>query len=77
MNNNKKKGFASMDKERMKEVASLGGRAVHAKGTGHQFTSEEAREAAKKSYASRQAKKEAEKVKQPNLGPIIVMKNPG
>jgi hypothetical protein len=31
-----------MNAERQREIASLGGRAAHAKGTAHQFTSEEA-----------------------------------
>ena len=37
-----------MDANRQKEIASKGGRAAHAKGTAHQFTSEEAREAGRK-----------------------------
>ncbi|HEU0050523.1 MAG TPA: KGG domain-containing protein, partial [Patescibacteria group bacterium] len=37
------RGFASMDAERQRQIASLGGRAAHAKGTAHEFTSEEAR----------------------------------
>lgn len=40
-----KRGFASMDPERLKEIARQGGRAAHQKGTAHQFTSEEAIEA--------------------------------
>lgn len=42
-----KKGFASLSPERQREIASLGGRAVHAKGTGHEFTSEEAKAASR------------------------------
>ncbi len=37
-----------MDASRQREIASKGGRAAHAKGTAHQFTSEEAREAGRK-----------------------------
>ena len=37
-----RRGFAAMDAERQREIAALGGRAAHAKGTAHQFTSEEA-----------------------------------
>jgi hypothetical protein len=37
-----------MDANRQREIASKGGRAAHAKGTAHQFTSEEAREAGRK-----------------------------
>ena len=39
------RGFASMDPERQREIASEGGKAAHEKGTAHEFTSEEAREA--------------------------------
>lgn len=45
---NSKRGFASMDRERQREIASKGGRAAHQKGTAHQFTSEEARVAGRK-----------------------------
>ncbi len=41
------RGFASMDPERVREIASKGGRAAHASGNAHEFTSEEAREAGK------------------------------
>jgi uncharacterized protein len=43
-----KRGFASMDEERQREIASEGGRAAHASGNAHQFTSEEARRAGQK-----------------------------
>lgn len=42
------RGFASMDPTKQREIASKGGKAAHAKGTGHEFTSEEAREAGRK-----------------------------
>jgi hypothetical protein len=35
-------GFASMSPERRRQVAALGGRTAHAKGTGHRFTHDEA-----------------------------------
>ena len=38
-----KRGFASMDVAKQREIASKGGRAAHAKGTAHEFTSDEAR----------------------------------
>jgi general stress protein YciG len=44
----KKRGFASMDAARQREIASKGGRAVHEQGTAHEFTSEEARAAGRK-----------------------------
>lgn len=37
-----------MDPDRQKEIAAEGGRAAHEKGTAHEFTSEEAREAGRK-----------------------------
>ncbi len=43
-----KRGFASMDPEEQREIASKGGKAAHQKGTAHEFTSEEAREAGRK-----------------------------
>ena len=42
------RGFASMDRDKQKEIASKGGRAAHAKGTAHEFDSGEAREAGRK-----------------------------
>lgn len=43
-----KRGFASMSKERQREIAAAGGRAAHRAGTAHEFTSEKAREAGRK-----------------------------
>lgn len=43
-----RRGFASMDPDRQREIASKGGRAAHAKGTAHEWTAEEARNAGKK-----------------------------
>ena len=43
-----KRGFASMDTSRQREIASKGGRAAHAKGTAHEWTSDEARVAGRK-----------------------------
>jgi uncharacterized protein len=42
------RGFASMDPERQREIARKGGRAAHQKGTAHQWSSDEAREAGRK-----------------------------
>ena len=43
-----RKGFASMDRQKQREIASRGGKAAHKAGTAHQFTSEEARKAGQK-----------------------------
>ena len=47
-NNTDKRGFASMNEDKQREIASKGGKAAHEKGTAHEFTSEEAREAGRK-----------------------------
>lgn len=42
------RGFAGMDPELQREIASKGGQAAHEKGTAHEFNSAEAREAGRK-----------------------------
>ena len=42
------RGFASMDPAKQREIASKGGKAAHEKGTGHEWTVEQAREAGRK-----------------------------
>jgi uncharacterized protein len=42
------RGFASMDRTKQRDIASKGGKAAHQKGTAHEWTSEEAREAGRK-----------------------------
>lgn len=44
------RGFAAMSPEKKKEIAGMGGRAAHASGRAHQFSSEEARAAGKKRH---------------------------
>lgn len=44
----KPRGFAAMDREKVRAIASKGGVAAHAAGTAHQFTSDEARSAGRK-----------------------------
>jgi general stress protein YciG len=41
--NKKGRGFAGMDKDRQREIASQGGKAAHAQGVAHEWTPEEAR----------------------------------
>lgn len=43
-----KRGFAAMDAEQQRAIASRGGQAAHQKGTAHEFNSEEARRAGQK-----------------------------
>lgn len=47
-NNNSNRGFASMDPDQQREIASKGGKAAHEKGTANEFDSESAREAGRK-----------------------------
>lgn len=49
----KRVGFAAMDPAVVSEIARKGGRAAHAKGTGHSWTVEEAREAGRKGGRAR------------------------
>lgn len=51
-----KRGFASMDPQKQREIASKGGKAAHAKGTAHEFTREEAVQAGRKGGRAAQAR---------------------
>jgi hypothetical protein len=44
------RGFASMDPQKQREIASEGGKAAHASGNAHEFNSEEARRAGSMSH---------------------------
>jgi general stress protein YciG len=43
-----RRGFASMDREKQRAIASKGGKIAHQRHTAHEFTREEAREAGRK-----------------------------
>lgn len=62
------RGFAAMDRARQREIASIGGRAAHEKGTAHEFTSEEAREAGRKGGQASGASRSAAKLRGPDQG---------
>ena len=51
-----RRGFASMDPELQRQIARQGGRAAHAMGVAHEFTSSEAREAGRKGGQARRNK---------------------
>ncbi len=51
------RGFASMAPEKQQAIASKGGKAAHAKGRAHQWTTEEAREAGRKGGLARKRPK--------------------
>lgn len=44
------RGFAAMDPARQRQIAAAGGRAAHAAGTAHEFTSQEGRAAGRMSH---------------------------
>jgi len=46
------RGFASMDREKQREIASRGGRSAHEQGTAHEWSSDEARVTGRKGGAS-------------------------
>ena len=48
MTGKSRRGFASMDPARQREIASRGGRAAHEKGTAHEWSPDEARLAGRK-----------------------------
>ncbi|HEX9038226.1 MAG TPA: KGG domain-containing protein [Ktedonobacterales bacterium] len=48
----RRRGFAAMDPKKQREIARKGGRAAHAHGTAHEWTSDEARRAGRKGGAS-------------------------
>jgi len=52
----KRRGFASMDPTKQKEIAKRGGQAAHARGTAHQWTAEEAKEAGRRGGLARSKK---------------------
>jgi len=55
-----------MDRARQREIASKGGKAAHQKGTAHEWTSEEARDAGRKGgLASHRRRREQ---KEPSTG---------
>ena len=48
MSGKSRRGFASMDPARQRAIASRGGKAAHEKGTAHEWSSDEARDAGRK-----------------------------
>jgi general stress protein YciG len=60
------RGFASMDRSKQKEIASKGGKAAHQKGTAHEWTSEEAREAGRKGGIASHQRRRARLSQSPN-----------
>jgi len=64
-----------MDRSKQREIASKGGKAAHQKGTAHEWTSEEAREAGRKGgMASHRRKQEQEQ--EPQASEMVTNLNP-
>ena len=78
MTNAKKlaRGFAVMDPARARQIASMGGRAAHANGRAHEFTSEEARAAGRKGGLARRASQEPQSTPAPKSTPAPVQRTP-
>lgn len=55
----KDRGFASMDRAKQRQIASMGGKAAHKKGTAHQWTPEEASVAGRKGGVASHRRKRA------------------
>ena len=61
------RGFASMDRSKQREIASKGGKAAHQKGTAHEWTSEEAREAGRKGGMASHRRKQEQQAPQSDV----------
>ena len=53
------RGFAAMDAEKQRAIASMGGRAAHRSGNAHEFDADEAREAGRRGGLARSASRRA------------------
>jgi uncharacterized protein len=65
-----------MDRSKQREIASKGGKAAHQKGTAHEWTSEEAREAGRKGgMASHRRKQQNDEGANPSTNDEQMMGN--
>jgi general stress protein YciG len=64
------RGFASMDRSKQRDIASKGGKAAHQKGTAHEWTSEEAREAGRKGGMASHRRKQEQQQPTPDSNAI-------
>ena len=58
-----------MDRNKQREIASKGGKAAHQKGTAHEWTSEEAREAGRKGGMASHRRKQQQQGDEMNAVP--------
>ena len=59
------RGFASMDRTKQREIARKGGKVAHLRGTAHEWSSEEAREAGRKGGMASRRKHQQEVAREP------------
>ncbi|HUF24313.1 MAG TPA: KGG domain-containing protein [Vicinamibacterales bacterium] len=74
------RGFASMDRSKQREIASKGGKAAHQKGTAHEWTSEEARNAGRKGGLASHARRRERLAQQGTVDtttPVLAESRPG
>ncbi len=57
-----------MDRNKQRDIASKGGKAAHQKGTAHEWTSEEAREAGRKGGMASHRRKQDDAAAEENVG---------
>jgi uncharacterized protein len=60
-----------MDRARQREIASKGGKAAHQKGTAHEWTSEEARDAGRKGGLASHRRRREQKNPQGESGELV------
>jgi general stress protein YciG len=65
-----------MDRSKQREIASKGGKAAHQKGTAHEWTSEEAREAGRKGGMASHRRKQQQQQGGESGGPEMANENP-
>jgi uncharacterized protein len=66
------RGFASMERNRQRQIASKGGKAAHKKGAAHEWTREEAQAAGRKGGLARHRKpREASAPSSPAPAPVV------
>jgi general stress protein YciG len=58
-----------MDRSKQRDIASKGGKAAHQKGTAHEWTSEEAREAGRKGGMASHRRKQEQQQQTPDNNP--------
>jgi len=68
----KGRGFASMDENKQREIASKGGKAAHQKGTAHEFDSAEGQAAGRIGGQARQQKAQQSQSEPEDLGGDLI-----